>query len=140
MAYLTNQRQHYGICGTFRVLTTGEALLEQHTSEHDGWELTFMPKRSCDPAKMQIRGKAFEYNPDTFLLYNGAETHTEMYSESISSTDTHRVDAIVLHSDFLDRLFAAEGVPAGEILFDGVQFKTTPRITHLIRTLFALRD
>ena len=136
MAYSTGNRDHHGLCATFEVSSSGEQGMQRLVSEHAGWELSFLPEGQSTECDMELRGKNWQFHPASALLYNGLETHTEVYS---ATPEGHRIDAVVLYPDYLDSIIAPLGIDASELVFDPVRIELRPKVKNILRTMLRLR-
>lgn len=137
MSYSTGHAPHFDLCSTFEVKASGEAVHHQPTSEHGGWELLFLPAGVKQASSMELRGRRHVLTPGKVLLFNGEEKHTEHFGADESAT--HRVDAVVLYPDFLEKLLAPLGVKPGEVVFESAELANAPRALSLLRALMEFR-
>ena len=137
MHYSTGQKSHFDFCDTFEVSASGLHTVERYTSEHPGWEILFLPIKAEAMPRMEIRGRAWDLRPHSFLLYNGGEVHTEVYGNSVGC---HKVSALVLMPSFLRSFLEPHGISADELIFDSIFVSDLPRVLAAVRKLMGYRE
>jgi len=127
--YTFGQKVHLGICTTFDQKIQG--LDCQIPSNHRGLEFSWS---TSGPFRKKLRGADVALSLSQFAMYNGLETHTEIYK---GETEFHR--AIVVPNSYVDSLLKEIDCDVKNVTFDDVVFTTTPIIASLKRDLFGNR-
>jgi len=127
--YSFGKKVHPGICVTFDRRTHGIDC--QIPSTHPGLEFSWP---TLGPFRKKLRGKNVALNLSQFSIYNGLETHTEIYN---GETEHHR--AIVVTNSYLESLFKEFDFNPKNVAFDDVVFNATSAMTSLTRDLFENR-
>lgn len=127
---VTDRRDHFGLCTTLRVRTSG--YYEHSQAEHDGLELCFAAGGTRH--QRRFRGKSWIVEGDALMAFNARERHVE---ECSANPDLRDLRAVIIHPGFVDALLADVDMNAGELVFDEALSRPTPPLRGALDALFA---
>ena len=129
-ACAVDRRDHFGLCTTLRVSTSG--YYEHSQAEHTGLELCFAAGGTRH--QRRFRGKSWIVSGDALMVFNARERHIE---ECSANPDLRDLRAVIIHPGFVDGLLADVKMRAEELVFEEALSRPTPPLRGALDALFA---
>jgi AraC-like DNA-binding protein len=129
-ACAVDRRDHFGLCTTLRVRTSG--YYEHSQAEHTGLELCFAAGGTRH--QRRFRGRSWIVSDDALMAFNARERHIE---ECSANPDLRDLRAVIIHPGFVDGLLADVRMDASELVFEEALSRPTPPLRSALVALFA---